>query len=236
MTPDCYLGIETSGIETGAALIRDSSLVAERLERSESDHNERLLPMLDGLLEAAGVSLDDIAGIGVTIGPGRFTSLRVGLSTVKGLALARQIPVKGIGTLRALADTVARPDCPVLALVDARKQQVYAAVFLGEQALMEPALMNPADVGPAVSGLAAGRQSLLLAGSGAELCVPGLHAAGTGFEGSGIDGPSARAVALRAATVLATGDYDDLELLEPLYLRRTDAELNRERQRSGGGV
>jgi tRNA threonylcarbamoyladenosine biosynthesis protein TsaB len=230
LNPSLVLGIETSGTSTGLALAARGKVVAELVENSTCGHNEVLLPLLDRLLESADVTVRDIAGVGVDIGPGMFTSLRVGTSTAKGLALARRVPVVGVGALWSLART-ARPTLDgVLAVVDARKHQVYAALYLDRRQTIPPSVLSPtrllSEVGAVVPQLA----KLVVAGSGAAVCAAGLTAAGIEHEPSGVETPSPGVIAAEASERIAQGEVDPIASLEPLYLRRTDAELTREQK------
>ncbi|MBM3315614.1 tRNA (adenosine(37)-N6)-threonylcarbamoyltransferase complex dimerization subunit type 1 TsaB, partial [candidate division WOR-3 bacterium] len=132
------LGIETSGTDTGVALLAGEQVLAEISCPSVSGHNENLLRLVRQALGAHTVA--GLAVIGVTIGPGMFTALRVGLAVAKGLALAAGAGLKGIGTLDALAAAVGGSG-EVLTLVDARRREVYAALFRGGAAVLGPALV-----------------------------------------------------------------------------------------------
>jgi tRNA threonylcarbamoyladenosine biosynthesis protein TsaB len=222
------LGIETSGIATGVALIRGDGIFFESVRLMQASHNEMLLSVIADALNAAGIRPAGLGGLGVTIGPGMFTSLRVGLSTAKGLAVAHATPIKGIGTLQALAASADSTQGPVLALVDARKSQVYAALFDGETVVIPPAVFTPEELVATLrqAGLKPG--PLMLAGNGSAICKPLLRAAGIDVRPTNVAGPSPVVVARLAAQSLAAGISDDIETLEPLYLRRTDAELSRE--------
>ncbi len=141
------LGIETSTKQGGVALVGEAGLLSEYTLNVEVTHSERLLPAVDRVLQDAGLGLDAVGGIAVSAGPGSFTGLRIGLSTAKGLAYATGLPVVAVPTLEALAWTLpwVRWDvCPVL---DARKQEVYAAIFRYEREglvrLMEDAALAP---------------------------------------------------------------------------------------------
>lgn len=228
MSRGVYLGVETSGTFTGLAVIRDGNVIIETNEQSECGHNETLIPLIKSALDQAGVRESELSGIGVTIGPGMFTSLRVGLSVVKGLALARRIPVKGIGTLPALARSVPAGGHPVLAAVDARKGQVYAALYSSEYAvLIEPCVVFPGDLVAVLQAKMPRGQVLVTAGTGSGL----VSAAGTDaslvLEPTAAVTPSAAVIAAEAARYIEAGQADELASLEPLYLRRTDAELSR---------
>jgi tRNA threonylcarbamoyladenosine biosynthesis protein TsaB len=224
----CFLGIETSGVTTGVALGDADVVLFEESLGSGASHDELLLPLLDKALKATGTRLAGLAGIGVTIGPGMFSALRVGLSVAKGLAVAHDLPVKGINALWALAQAAGSSGRPVLAVVDARKSQVYAAMYRDAEPLIEPAVLAPSELADRVRQRVAG--PLVVAGNAAALCADALRHAGVDLVASGIAAPPPRVIAQAAARALATGPGDDIETLEPLYLRRTDAELNRERR------
>src|SRR5919202_1047122 len=97
------LAIDTSTAQTGLACYDAQGLQCECLWHSGRDHTAQLLPQLSLLLRHLGRSRDDITAIGVALGPGSWSGLRVGMSTAKGLALARDLPVVGVGTLDVLA-------------------------------------------------------------------------------------------------------------------------------------
>ena len=123
------LAVETSTLSGGAALLDGERVVGEYTLDVRITHSERLMAAIDQLLTDAGWTARDLEGIAVTVGPGSFTGLRVGLSTVKGLALALSIPVAAVPTLDAMAAMLpfaALPVCPVL---DARKREVYASLY-----------------------------------------------------------------------------------------------------------
>ncbi len=219
---ELVLGIETSGTATGIALLRAGEVVHEADETGTA-HNRVLLRLVEGALAAAGSDVAGLTGIGVTIGPGMFTSLRVGLGTAKGLALPHDIPLKGVSSLHALARTAAEPGSPVLAVIDARKRQVYAALYRDDELLLGPGVFDPGELADRLAQH--GDSGLLVAGD-----VDALRPALGRMRPSGVTRPAARVVARIAARELARGRADDIETLEPVYLRRTDAELSREKR------
>ncbi len=224
------LGIETSGGSTGLALVASGRVAAETVEHTSCGHNEVLMPLLDRLLRGAGVAARDLTGIGVDIGPGMFTSLRVGTSTAKGLAVAHGTPVVGIGSLWGLART-ARPTLDgVLAVIDARKRQVYAALYLDGKPAIPPSLMNLEELVSGVKSALRHRVRIAVAGNGASIGVDRFAADGIELDSTGIETPSPGVVAIEAGERIARGQVDDLAAIEPLYLRRTDAELTREQR------
>lgn len=135
------LGVDTATATASVALVedgrpileevfphhRESRLLSTGVERA--NHAETLLPLIDGLLKRAGLSFSEISALAVSIGPGSFTGLRIGLSTVKGLAYGWNIPVVGVPTLLALAVKVTEWEGAICPFLDARKKEVYAALF-----------------------------------------------------------------------------------------------------------
>jgi tRNA threonylcarbamoyladenosine biosynthesis protein TsaB len=230
MNAGLVLGIETSGKSTSLALADSGKIIAEMVEDSICSHNEVLMPLLDRLLRGAGVKVGELFGIGVDIGPGMFTSLRVGTSTAKGLAIAHRTPIVGLSSLWSLARTALPTLDGVLGLIDARKHQVYAALYLGGQAEFPPAVIDPEDLVSEVSRMLTGRTSLVAAGNGTGICAHSFAAAGIRLEAAGIEVPSPGVIAVEAGERIEKGLADDLAAIEPLYLRRTDAELTREQK------
>jgi tRNA threonylcarbamoyladenosine biosynthesis protein TsaB len=131
------LAVDTSSLAGGAALLDGDALVGEYLLDVRITHSERLMATVDRLLADAGWSVRDVEGLAVAVGPGSFTGLRIGLSTVKGLALALGVPVAAVPTLDAMATSLpfaALPVCPVLA---ARRDEVYASLYRWDGASMQ---------------------------------------------------------------------------------------------------
>ena len=123
------LGIDSSTPQCSVALLKNQSISSQILTDPKPSYSNHLLALVDRVLSDAGESLRAVDGFAITTGPGSFTGLRVGLSLVKGFVLALEKPFVGVGTLEALAATVDAPELPVCAVLDARKQEVYAGVF-----------------------------------------------------------------------------------------------------------
>ncbi len=122
------LGIDTSGLLGGVALVRDGKLMAEFRLDARSATSERILPQINHLLEDLGVTAENIKRIGVSIGPGSFTGLRVGLSTAKGLCLGWNVPLMGVSSLRTriiALDT----ELPTLAVTAHRRGSLFAGAL-----------------------------------------------------------------------------------------------------------
>jgi tRNA threonylcarbamoyladenosine biosynthesis protein TsaB len=118
------LAVDTSTAQVGLAIYDGSQVVSEYAWRSSQRHTVELAPALFELLKRCGLTMDDIRALGVALGPGSFTSLRVGLSLVKGLALSRQIPLVGIPTLDILACAQPASRLPLVVAIQAGRSRL----------------------------------------------------------------------------------------------------------------
>jgi tRNA threonylcarbamoyladenosine biosynthesis protein TsaB len=123
------LAVDTSTAQIGLALYDDALVTAESLWQSHQHHTVELAPALAELLKRTGVSMSDIQALGVALGPGSFTALRVGLSFVKGLAMARHIPVIGIPTLDVLAGGLPLARLPLAAVLQAGRSRLAVGMY-----------------------------------------------------------------------------------------------------------
>ena len=129
------LAIDTCLFACSVAVVDGERVLARRVEPMSRGHQERLAPLVQEAMAQSGVGFDQLERIGVTVGPGSFTGLRVGLAFAKGLGSALSIPVVGVGSLEALAEPE-RGD--VLAVLDAKRGQVYLQAFSGGAPVSAP--------------------------------------------------------------------------------------------------
>lgn len=144
------LSVDTCLAASSVAVIEDGSPLAARSEPMTRGHQERIAPLAKEIAAEAGIAFSDLDRIAVTVGPGSFTGLRVGLSFAKGLAEALSIPCVGINSLEALAASSGASGF-VATVLDAKMAQVYLQVFDGGTALMAP---DALDIGSATARLA----------------------------------------------------------------------------------
>ena len=123
------LAVDTSSKSASIALLRDDDVLSEIFFNLDVNHSVVLLPALHHLLRLSGIELNKIDLFACTIGPGSFTGLRVGASTIKGLALATEKPIAGVSTLEALAFNITCSKIIVCPMLDAKKDQVYTALY-----------------------------------------------------------------------------------------------------------
>ena len=125
------LMIDTSGPACGVAISRDGQIVCEMQLTSGKTHSQRVMPMVDQALALCEMTVTDVDLFGAVVGPGSFTGVRIGVSTVKALAHAAGKPCIGIDALEALAANAPYFDGVICPILDARAQQVYGAMFEG---------------------------------------------------------------------------------------------------------
>lgn len=137
------LGIETATTVCAAAVVRDGRILAEASLDKKHVHAEKLMVQIDAVLRQSGFLLEHLDGIAISIGPGSFTGLRIGLSVAKGLAFASGKPLVAVPTLQALAqrvvdEKIASEDEHILAVLDARRDEMYCQWFTSEQGSAHP--------------------------------------------------------------------------------------------------
>lgn len=123
------LGIDAATKVAGIGIVNENEIVAEARLNTGRTHSERLLPLLNELLKNSGVTWAEISALAVTIGPGSFTGLRIGLATAQGLAQVLDKPIVGVVTLDALAENLRGNSGLVCPLLDARRDEVYTALY-----------------------------------------------------------------------------------------------------------
>ena len=229
------LGIETATRTGGVAIVSEDGVLAEYTLNIEVTHSERLMSTVDRVFKDTGLRMASIDGFGVSIGPGSFTGLRIGLSTVKGLAFTTGKPVAAVPTLKALAWNTPHARYPVCPLLDARKKEVYAALYRydgGELVQDLPETVLPlAELAERVAG------EVLFTGEGARLFagdIERLFAGRALFAPRSATVPSAAGIAEIALAMISVGRQTGPDGLSPMYIRRPEAELaweKRERSR-----
>lgn len=123
------LAIESSALVASVALADEQKLIGEYILNNKKNHSVTLMPMIENLCQQTGYSMDSIDLIGVSSGPGSFTGLRIGSATAKGLAHILNIPIASVCTLEALAMNITNTDKLICPIMDARRNQVYSAIY-----------------------------------------------------------------------------------------------------------
>ena len=225
------LAIDTSTKTGSVALTDDDRIIAETLLNIEVTHSETLLPAIENLFRKSGTSLGEIELLALTLGPGSFTGIRIGVSTMKGFAFALGKPVAGVSTLEAMAYNfpLARPE--ITPLLDARRGEIYSADFKwhkgGLERLSEDRALSPETI------LTRKRGKTIFVGDG--LVRIGDRLKSSLGEKALFAPPSKSCIRGSIIADLALKKYDKGEILDPAaftpaYLRRSEAEINREKR------
>jgi tRNA threonylcarbamoyladenosine biosynthesis protein TsaB len=225
------LALDSATPRVSIAIGDDGRIVAELQHAGSRRHAELLAPGIRSLCEQAGVSLGDLGAIAVGVGPGMFTGLRVGVTTAKVMAQALRIPVVGISSLDLVAYPLRHSARLVVAVLDARRREVFSASYRpvpgGVQRVNDYLVVPPAEL---VAELAAGGEELLLAGDGVARYRDELAALERAeLAGPAFDAPSAVALMELATARALREEFVSPDEILPLYLRRSDAEINWER-------
>lgn len=205
---------------------KDGKVLAEYTLQPNTTHSRRLLGSIDAMMTATGVDWGDLNAVAVSQGPGSFTGLRIGMAAAKGIAMAAEVPLIGVPTLDGLAAQLVATDLPVCCLLDARKQQVYAAFYrYGDDfipyrtsevlVLSAEELVRKIDV------------PTLVAGPGIQACRPWLAVhEQVRLLPIGPHHPRAALIGFCGAELWAEGSKHTRADIVPVYVRASEAELN----------
>ena len=224
------LGIETATAVCGAAVVVDGVPRVERSIEAPHVHSEKLMTLIDECLQISGIDLRDCDGIAVSIGPGSFTGLRIGLSVAKGLAYAAGKPVISVPTLEALAwraihQHLTHEGDLILPMIDARRDEVYTATYRHSDAKLEEVTSARAIALKEITNSIGLANRVIVLGDGVEKFQHFLMKTESVTRSKIIAPPreartcSALSVALRGEAKLVRGQRDDLSGLEPLYVK-----------------
>ena len=224
------LAFETSAKAASVALLEDGKLLGESYQNTGLTHSQTLMVMAENLLSQCGKTVADVTAAAVAAGPGSFTGVRIGVAAAKGFAWGREIPCYGVSTLEAMALSLGAYQGYVCPCMDARRSQVYNALFYVNQGVpervSEDRAISLAELGTELKSL---KEPIFLVGDGSNLCyntllesVPNLvlppehrmHQRASG-------------VALAARKQVEVGDPGDANALTPNYLRLSQAERER---------
>ena len=223
------LGIETATAQVGCAIGGVEGVFASFQVARGRRHAELLVPAISSVCQAAQVELGEIGVVAVDIGPGLFTGLRVGIATAKSMASALRVPVIGLSSLDLLAHQVRHSSRLIVPVIDAKRGEIFSATYRhvqgGIQRLTEARVGSPDEL---ANDLRAQRQESLLVGDGA-LRYAGVLAEDSGMVELGTVGmqwPSAADLVELAHPRALREEFVQPWELQPLYLRKSDAEIN----------
>jgi tRNA threonylcarbamoyladenosine biosynthesis protein TsaB len=223
------LAIETATMCGSVALIARDHCLAEVSIDTATTHSRRLIQQVDQVMRKTETNWDGIDAVAVSLGPGSFTGLRIGLSTAKGLCLATELPLLGIPTLDGLARQItALPGTMILAVLDARKKEVYGAFYRSNKAgipekVGKYMVMSPAEMAAMID------EPTIRVGDGAVLyrkVFTEQAGASLVFTPSPTFFPRAATIGLIGSELFTSDDFVDPDTVVPFYVRPSEAELS----------
>lgn len=238
------LAIESSARAASCAVLREGELLCRADQATGLTHSRTLMPMVASMLENAELKPEDMDVFAVAAGPGSFTGLRIGVAAVKGLGWALEKPCAAVSTLEAMAAPLAHLDAVVICAMDARRNQIYNALFRTRGGRWE---RKAPDRAIALEELAAELKGpyrtppgfpQIVVGDGAALCRDYLISQGIACELAPrhLRLQSAVGVAMAAWPMVQAGQVCTAQALRPAYLRLSQAERERlEREQGKGG-
>ncbi|HAY40464.1 MAG TPA: tRNA (adenosine(37)-N6)-threonylcarbamoyltransferase complex dimerization subunit type 1 TsaB [Desulfobacteraceae bacterium] len=221
------LAVDTATTSCSVAIVDQTSLLSEFTIDREETHSKHLMDMIKTVLRMSGLNFSDMDGFAITRGPGSFTGLRIGISTIKGLVVASEKPVVGVSSLKTLASQVSYSRYLICPILDARKGEVYFSRYRCLNGLLiKQTKESVAPPDKAVDDL---NESCLFVGNGALLYKEMiLEKMGEFAFFAPIIQNTIRAstIAYLSMAKFEKKDTDDIEKILPYYIRKSDAELN----------
>jgi tRNA threonylcarbamoyl adenosine modification protein YeaZ len=225
------LAADTATSINTVAVCDGPRILAETVVECGRAHSERLIITVDWVLAEAGLTLEDLDALAISAGPGSFTGVRVGVATWKGLAFGKNLPLVAVPTLDAMTRLSRFQDALVCPLLDARMHEVYGAVYrfangrrekLTEDLVCDiDAMLNRIEATAVFLGDGASMyRDRILARQPGAIFAPGLCSK-----------PRASAVAAEALALIERGANTDAQAVVPVYLRKSQAEVNRDKRR-----
>ena len=226
------LGIDSSGLVASAAIADEKNIIAEFTVNNKQTHSQTLLPMIEKVVDMSGIELEQIDAIAIAAGPGSFTGLRIGSATAKGIGLALKKPIVSVPTLEGLAYRVSVFDGIICPIMDARRNQVYTGIYKMDKGnLVCLSEQKAVDIHEIMEELEKYDEKVIFLGDGVEVqretivkefkkeyCFAPIH----------LSKQSAAAVAVLGELYFCQGKAEDAAEHKPIYLRKSQAERERE--------
>ena len=220
------LALDTATQSCSVAIVDDGLLLAELTRANVKTHARHVMDLIETVCRAADLKAEEMDGFAVTIGPGSFTGLRIGVSTIKGLAFSLAKPVAGVSSLAALAWQSAQSAYLICPLLDARKKEVYACRYRFQNNELKrdvaEKVLSPAE---AVSGI---REPSIFVGNAAQMHREKISdelGELAHFASLGQHTIRASSIAWLSITGFCRKQTEDVALLVPHYIRKPDAEI-----------
>jgi len=223
------LGIDTSTKYCNLGLIEDEDvLINYTINSLKKKHSSILMPAIKDLFKTMDLKVEEINGIAVSIGPGSFTGLRIGLGVAKGLSYACSLPLLGIPTLEAMAFPLTGIPCLICPISESKKDEIYDVVFRGGGSLHRIMDYKCEDIHSLLARLSLLREKIIFLGDGIKKYRDNIKVKigkDALFIDSQINLPMATNIAFLGLDKLKKKEEDDISNLSPFYLRKSEAEI-----------
>lgn len=233
------LGIDSSGLVASVAIAEDGNLTAEYTTNYKKTHSQTLLPMLDEIVRMTETDKSSFDAIAVAAGPGSFTGLRIGAATAKGLALAWDVPIVPVPTLEGLAYNLWECGSLICPIMDARRNQVYTGLysFDGHGHIETVMDQMPMDIGELTDILNDRNENVAFVGDGIDRyreAIADRMKAEYSFAPAHVNKQRAASIAALGMERWNRGLYEDGDAFAPIYLRKSQAERERDEREQNG--
>ncbi len=229
------LSVECSATPCSVAISENGKILASAFCNVKLTHSQTLMPMVESVLKASLTDIKDIEGFAVSAGPGSFTGIRIGISAVKGMAKAENLPCASVSTLQSMAENYSDTDCFVCAVMDARCSQAYNALFKNEKGkitrLCEDRALSFEDLIPDIKRLSEKQMPIYIVGDGADIFYPQIADIKNVYKADEHRRfQNAVGVSVVAERLFAEGKQSSVDKLMPVYLRLPQAERELKRK------
>ena len=232
------LAIDASGIAGSVAYIKDGKLTGEYYICDKLTHSQTIMPMLEDMKALLNINLEEVDAVAVTSGPGSFTGLRIGVTTAKALALALEVPIIGVPTLDTIAHAMVYTDYLICPIMDARRNQVYTALYKWEADHLKRLTEHMAvDIEDYIIELSEREEKIIFLGDGVsvyENTIKEKLGEKAVFAPSFCNLQHASVLADVATRLYKEGQVEDPALFVPIYLRKSQAEREKEEREQRG--
>lgn len=226
------LGVDSSAKTASVSIVEGGKVLSMLYSNTGFTHSQTLMPMIRSALDITALALTDIDAFAVSIGPGSFTGIRIGIAAVKGMAQPLSKPCIAVSTLEAAAYPLSEYDCTAVSVMDARREQVYEAIFdCSENKLLRLSNDSANSIDELYEKIKNIKKPIYLIGDGADICLSALNERMPDIKTAPeqIKYQRADSVALLALEKYKCGAFILAENLNPLYLRSSQAEQCLER-------
>lgn len=225
------LGIESSSLVASVALLHDDKILAEYTLNHKKTHSQTLLPMLDEIVRITDTKLDELDAIAISAGPGSFTGLRIGAATAKGMGMALDKPLLAISTLEATAYNFMHTGALICPIMDARRNQVYNALFKYEKEFLRLSEDRALDIYELIEELRAFASEVIFLGDGVPVyreIIEKEMKQKASFAPPHLSRQRAAALAALGAEYYQKRLFTSADEMRPFYLRKSQAEREKE--------